>query len=115
MALVTLLEYLMNNCLRHNIIIGKDIALYDVYIAYYKINSKSYRIYTDRGDHITLDISKFRNFTFDATLYKPTNSIEMIQCLRILEKDIPYNAYIETADGTFIAGFYKIDRINQLK
>ena len=88
-----------------------DIALNDVCIAYYTINPKSCRIYTDRGDDINLDISKFNNLTFDAAWYKPTNSIEMINCLRKLEEDIPYNAYIESADGTFIAGFYKIGRI----
>lgn len=107
----------MNNALRHNLIIGEnmDITLNDVCISHYEIDSKSCRIYSDRGDDISFDISRFNNFSFDAAWYEPTNSIEMIHCLRNLEVDIPYNAYLETADGTFIAGFYKIGRNNLSK
>ena len=100
----------MNNKLRHDLMIGNDIFLKDICISHYEINSESCKLYTERGDEISLDISKFNNFSFDAAPYEPTNSIEMTKYLRNLEEDIPYNAYLKTADGIFLSGFYRIGK-----
>ena len=110
MALVTLLEYLKNNKLKHSLVIGDDIVINNVGIQFYEISQEYCWIKTDRGDDVKLHLKRFKRFAFDAIVSTPTNSVEMIRSLNTLEKYKPYNAYLETDDGEFLAGFYHIGR-----
>ncbi|PUB11125.1 hypothetical protein [Paenisporosarcina sp. OV554] len=110
MALVTLLEYLTNKKLKHNLVVGDNIVLHDVTLNFYEINTESCWIHTDQKHEVKLDLTKFKKMTFDAAVFEATNSVEMIRCIIELEEDKPYNAYLETANGGFIAGFYRIGK-----
>lgn len=110
MPLVTLLEYLKNNNIKHNILVSEQVVLNDVKLDFYEINSKNCWINTDQGHEIKLDLTKFKKMTFDAAVWEATSSTEMIRCLNGLEEDKPYNAYLETEKGEFLAGFYMIGK-----
>lgn len=110
MALVTLLEYLTNKKLKHNLVVGDNIVLKGITLNFYEINTESCWIHTDQRHEVKLDLTKFKKMTFDAAAFEATNSIEMIRCLNELVEDKPYNAYLETAHGEFIAGFYHIGK-----
>ncbi|OLS39148.1 hypothetical protein [Bacillus sp. MRMR6] len=110
MPLVTLLEYLKNNNLKHNILVVDQVALNDVKLDFYEISSENCWIHTDQGHEIKLDLTKFKKITFDAGAWKATNSTEMIRCINSLENEIPYNAYLENAKDEIFAGFYGIGK-----
>jgi hypothetical protein len=110
MPLVTLLEYLKNKDLKHNVLVGDQVVLNDVKLDFYEINSENCWIHTDQGHEIKLDLTKFKKMTFDAGAWEASNSTEMIRCINELENERPYNAYLENAKGEFLAGFYRIGK-----
>ncbi|RYG71359.1 hypothetical protein EU245_14390 [Lentibacillus lipolyticus] len=109
MALVTLLEYLKNNELKHNILIN-HVILKNITLNYFEISNDHCWVLTNQRHEVTLDITRFKKITFDAAVWEASNTIDMINCLNDLEEDIQYNAYLENEKGEVIAGFYRIGK-----
>ncbi|MDF2534427.1 MAG: hypothetical protein K0R18_584 [Bacillales bacterium] len=109
MALVTLLEYLKHNEIKHNIV-DDHLILNDVTIDFFEINNENCWVITNQHHEVKFDITSFKQMSFDALPWGAKNSIEMHRCLRDLESSKPYNAYFEDAKGIIIFGFYGIGK-----
>lgn len=70
--------------------------------------SKKCSFGVDVYNKVKIDLSKFKKITFDALPYEPTTPLKMEQYLNKLEKNKPFNAYLETSNDMFIAGLYEI-------
>lgn len=110
MTLITLLDYLIHNKLKHDFITGDGTVLHDVVLTSYKLDGPCCLISTEQGHKVKVDLSKFKKIIFDETPFEPTNQLKMENYLSKLEEYIPYNAYLETPNNLFIAGFYDIGK-----
>lgn len=110
MALVTLLDYLVNKNLKCNLVVGDHIVINKTTVKSYEINSNCCWVFTNDGHKVKVDLSKFKKISFDAVPYEPTSPLKMEQYLHKLEGNKPFNAYLETSNDMFIAGLYEIGK-----
>jgi hypothetical protein len=109
MAIVTLLNHLKNNKLKHNILVN-DVYLPNIIIEHYEINKENCWIDLDNGSEIKIDISDYKQFRFNAIVSSPADSIEMYRCLKYLHENEKgsFNAYLENSKEKSIIDFYNI-------
>lgn len=114
MAVVTLIEYLKNERLSSNIFVN-DVLLRDVFIEHYEISNDKLWLLTSSGHEVDLNLHDFITVDFDAIISIAYNSKDMVNCLRDLEEDMPYNAYLRDSKNNIILSFYQIKKKSILK
>lgn len=110
MTLVTLLDYLIDEKLKCNLVIGDHIVMNETAVNSYEMNRDCCWICTNQGHKVKVDLSKFKKVSFDDVLYEPTTPLKMEQYLYKLKENKPFNAYLETSNDAFIAGLYEIGK-----
>ncbi|KMJ55218.1 hypothetical protein AB685_28380 [Bacillus sp. LL01] len=112
MAVITLLEYISHNKFPVTLV-NDHFTLNEIIIEHYEFTSNNQLWILSNDSHeITLNLSDFKNIQFDACISSATNSKEMIEIIRNLEKDTPYNAYLMNSNKKMIVGFYRIGNYN---